>query len=106
MKHRHTIVHSRVGRCGSHKKRVRTRYAEFVFLHLVRYVGHVVRSGGSKARNIYALFLMLEWTRCGSHMKRVRISYSELVFLHSVRSVGHVVASGAPGYEEPTHYFS
>jgi hypothetical protein len=27
--------------CGFHKKRAGTRYAELVFLHLVRYAGHI-----------------------------------------------------------------
>jgi hypothetical protein len=38
--------------CGSHKKRAGTRRAELVFLHPVRFVGHVVRSGASGARNV------------------------------------------------------
>jgi hypothetical protein len=36
-------------RYGFHKKRVRTRYAEVVFLHPVRFVGHVVHSSVSVA---------------------------------------------------------
>jgi hypothetical protein len=36
-------------RYGFHKKRVRTRYAEVVFLHPVRFVGHVVHSSASEA---------------------------------------------------------
>jgi hypothetical protein len=36
-------------RYGFHKKRVRTRYAEVVFLHPVRFVGHVVHSSASVA---------------------------------------------------------
>jgi hypothetical protein len=43
-------------RYGFDKKRVRTRYGELVFLHLVGSAGHVVHSG---ARNIDALFFML-----------------------------------------------
>jgi hypothetical protein len=48
-------------RCGSNKKRARTYYAEVVFLHSVRYVGHVVCSGASEAQNEDAPILMLGW---------------------------------------------
>jgi hypothetical protein len=34
-------------RCGFHKKREVTRYADLMFLHLVGSVGHVVHSGMS-----------------------------------------------------------
>jgi hypothetical protein len=35
----------RWARCSCHKKRITTRYAKVVFLHLVGSVGHVVYSG-------------------------------------------------------------
>jgi hypothetical protein len=41
-------------RYGFDKKRIGTRYAELVFLHLVGYVGHVVHSGVCGARNLDA----------------------------------------------------
>jgi hypothetical protein len=40
------------------KKRVRTCYAELVFLHPVGSVGHVVYSGASEERNVDALFFL------------------------------------------------
>jgi hypothetical protein len=43
-------------RCGSHKKRVGTHYADPMFLHLVAYADHVVCSGESWERNNDALF--------------------------------------------------
>jgi hypothetical protein len=36
-------------RCDFHKKHVRTRYTELVFLHLVGSAGHLVLSDASKA---------------------------------------------------------
>jgi hypothetical protein len=52
------------------KKRIRTRYHEFVFLHPV----------GSGARKVDALFFMLRWDRYGFDKKRVGTRYAELVF--------------------------
>jgi hypothetical protein len=39
--------HVLVGPCGSHRKRTGTHYVELMFLHPVRSVGHVMRSGAS-----------------------------------------------------------
>jgi hypothetical protein len=59
MKPRCTIFMLRWARCGFHKKRAGTRYAELVFSPLVGYAGRVVHSTTSGARNINAVFFML-----------------------------------------------
>jgi hypothetical protein len=43
-------------RYGFDKKLIGTHYTELVFFHPVPYVGYVVHSGASGARNIVALF--------------------------------------------------
>jgi hypothetical protein len=43
---------------------------EVVFLHHVRFEGHVRRSGASRAQNVDALFFMLVRARCGSQIMR------------------------------------
>jgi hypothetical protein len=83
--------------CGFHKKRVGSRYAEVVFLHLVGFAGHVLHSRASVARNLDALFFLLRWARCGFHKKLTGTQYAELVFLHLVGSAYHVVHFAASG---------
>jgi hypothetical protein len=61
-----------------------TFYVDMVFLHPVRYVGHEVRFGASRAQNINAIFFMLGCARCASHKKHIREHYVELVFLDLV----------------------
>jgi hypothetical protein len=48
----------RWARCNFHNKHAGTRYAELVFLHRIRCVGHVVHFGALGARNVDALFFM------------------------------------------------
>jgi hypothetical protein len=84
-------------RCGFHKKRIRTRYAELVVLHPVASVGHVVLFDAFGLRNVDVIFFMLRWVWCCFHNKQARKRYAELVFLHLVRSVGHVVHFGVQG---------
>jgi hypothetical protein len=59
MKHQCTIFHARMGWCGFHKKRARTRYAELVFLHPVGSVSHIVHSGASAAQNVEEVFFTI-----------------------------------------------
>jgi hypothetical protein len=67
-------------RCGFHKKCTGTRYAEHMFLHPVRYAGHIVHFRASGVRNLNALFFMLGWDRYGFDKKRAGTHYAELVF--------------------------
>jgi hypothetical protein len=90
----------------STKKRVRTSYAELMFLHSVGSTGHIVYSCASRAQNIERLFFMLRWSQYGFHKKRAGTRYAELLCLHVVGPVCHVVHFGASGYETSTHYFS
>jgi hypothetical protein len=57
-------------------------------------VRHVVHSGASEARNVDALFFMLQGDRYEFDKKCFRTCYAELVFLQAIGSVGHVLHSG------------
>jgi hypothetical protein len=57
-------------RYGFDKKRVRTRYAELVFLHLIGSACHVMHSGASVAQNFDRPFSMLGWDQYGFNKKR------------------------------------
>jgi hypothetical protein len=84
-------------RCGFHKNRAVTRYAELVFLHLVGSADHVVNPGASGLENIDALIFIIRWDRYGFDKKRAQTCYTELVLWHPVLSTGHIVHSGASG---------
>jgi hypothetical protein len=52
-------------------KSVPGHYAELMFLHPVGSAGHVVLFGASRARNVIALFFILEKNRYGFNKKCV-----------------------------------
>jgi hypothetical protein len=76
-----------------------------MFLHLVRFVVHVVHSGASEPRNIDAIFFMLGWSECNFHKKRTGTRYAELAFLHPLRSMGNVVHCGPSGARNVDTFF-
>jgi hypothetical protein len=59
VKHDRTIFVLRLDHYIFDKKLVGACYTELVFLHPVGSVGHVGYSGGSRAQNVDALFLMV-----------------------------------------------
>jgi hypothetical protein len=65
---------------GFYKKRIRTRYAELVFLQPMGPAGHVLHSGVSGVRNVDALLFRLGWGWRGFQKKRTGTRYTELVF--------------------------
>jgi hypothetical protein len=58
-------------RCDFRKMRVRTCYAELVFIHLVGSAGHIGHSCASEARNIDAPFFILGWAQYNFRKKCV-----------------------------------
>jgi hypothetical protein len=72
-------------------------YAEFLFLHTVGSVGHIVLSGASRLRNLDTVFFVLRWVQRSFHKKRVGRCCTKLVFLHLVGSAGHIVHLGSSG---------
>jgi hypothetical protein len=71
-------------RCQFHKKHARARYAKLVFLHSVRFGGHVACSSAPVVQIVNALFFILGWAQCRSRKRRARTCYAELVFLYAV----------------------
>jgi hypothetical protein len=57
---------------------------EYVFLHPVGSVGHVVHSVASGVRSIDTLFFMLQWAQHSFHKKHDMTCYTELVFSHPI----------------------
>jgi hypothetical protein len=54
-----------------------------VLLYVVGYSGHVVYSDASGARNVIALFFMLDWDRYEFNKKHARRRYAKVVFFAS-----------------------
>jgi hypothetical protein len=86
--------------CSLHNKQARTRYAELVFLHPVRSVGHEVHFSAQGAQNVDAQFSLLGWALCNFQKKHTGTRYTELLFFASggiygsrsaFRSVRHVL---------------
>jgi hypothetical protein len=90
-----------LARCGFHKKRVRARYVEHVFLHPVGSVGRVDHFDASEAWNVVTIFFMLGCDKYGFYNKGVWTRYVEFIFLHPVGSAGHIVHSHASGPRAP-----
>jgi hypothetical protein len=84
-------------RCGFDKKRVRTHYAELLFLHPVGSTGPKLHSGASGVSNVDALIFMLRWDWYEFDKKHVGTHYAKLVFSQSVGSAVHIVHSSASG---------
>jgi hypothetical protein len=70
--------------CSFHTKCTGTCYMEYVFLHPVGSVGHVVHSVASGVRSIDTLFFMLQWAQHSFHKKHDMTCYTELVFSHPI----------------------
>jgi hypothetical protein len=93
----HYFCFHRWAQCGFHKKRVETRYAKLVFLHLMESTSYIVHSGAYGVRNVDVEFFMLGRARCSFHKKQAITRYTELVFWHPLGSTDHVVHFGASG---------
>jgi hypothetical protein len=87
-------------------KCVETCNAELEFLHPMGSAGHVLHFCVSGARNVDALFFMIQWNWFRFHKMRIGTRYAELVFLHLVGSVRLVVNSSASGPRNSDTLFS
>jgi hypothetical protein len=84
-------------RCGFDKKRVRTHYAELLFLHPMGSTGPILHLGAFGVKNVDALIFMLRWDRYEFDKKHVGTRYAKLVFSQSVGSAVYIVHSNASG---------
>jgi hypothetical protein len=80
-------------RYGLPKKHTGTHYAEQLFLHPVKIVGHVVHSSAYGVQNVNAQVGLV----CIAQKKCAVTCYAEPVFFHPAGSMGHVVYSGVSG---------
>jgi hypothetical protein len=66
-------------------------------------VGHVVRSGASRKRNVDAPFFVLGCAWYRFHKKHAWVRYTDVVFLHPVGSTDDVVC---PAASEPRNVYA
>jgi hypothetical protein len=91
---------------GFDKKHAGTRYTELVFLHSVGFMGHVVHSGASEARNIDVLFFMhgvgpalIARKVCWNTLHQTSTEYMVLHLMGYAGHVGHCSVFGARNAE-------
>jgi hypothetical protein len=106
LKHQRSFFVLRCAQCYFHKKRAGKCYAEIVFFHLFGSACHVVHSGASGVRNVYALIFNLEWAWCDFHQKHIGTRYVELAFSYMVDLRVTWCIPMHSGREILTHYFS